>query len=92
VLTGVGTFAAMAVAIQTPGISRLVGSRPIGPVAWAAGLSGAALGTAVGLAGPSLEPRLAGSEAGFSGRLVDHLSELAPDLPMLLELPTGQAS
>jgi cation-transporting P-type ATPase I len=89
VLTGLGTFAAMTTAVQTPGVSRLVGSRPMGPVGWTFGMAGAAIGTAVGLVGPRIEPFLAGSEEGFSGRLIDQLAELAPDMPMLLDLPGG---
>ncbi|MEU7164007.1 cation-translocating P-type ATPase [Streptomyces morookaense] len=47
--TAVGSAAALAALIETPGISRLFGCRPLGPVAWAG------VGAAIGAAG--LAPR-----------------------------------
>ncbi len=41
----VGSLALLAVAVQTPGLSHLLGSRPLGPVGWGLGL-GAACGAA----------------------------------------------
>jgi cation-transporting P-type ATPase I len=85
IATGVGSFLVMGAAIQTPGLSRLVGSRPMGPVGWMTGFWGAAVGTAVGILGPHLEERYAGDDIGPSSALVDRLSELAPRIPGLLD-------
>lgn len=81
IATGLGTATVLATAIQIPGLSQFVGCRPMGPVGWATGITGAAVGTAVGLAGPAVE-RMFGGE-GFSGRVVERLSEAANDLPGL---------
>jgi cation-transporting P-type ATPase I len=85
VLTGVGSFLVLGAAIQTPGVSGLVGSRPMGPIGWSIGLSGAALGTVVGILGPHVEARFAADDAGPSNTIVERLSGLAPSLPGLLE-------
>lgn len=85
IATGVGSFLGMAAMIQTPGISRLVGCRPMGPVAWLQGTAGAALGTAVGVLGPRVEERLTGRRAGWTSEVVTHLADLAPDIPGLFE-------
>lgn len=87
VATGVGSFLVLGAAIQTPGISGLVGSRPMGPVGWATGLWGAAVGTAVGVLGPNLEQRFAAGDddGGPSSRIVERLAELAPTIPGLLD-------
>jgi cation-transporting P-type ATPase I len=86
IATGVGSFLVLGAAIQTPGISALVGSRPMGPVGWATGLWGAAVGTAVGVLGPNLEQHLtADDDEGPSNRLVERLTELAPTFPGLLD-------
>jgi cation-transporting P-type ATPase I len=85
IATGVGSFLLLGAAIQTPGVSRFVGSRPMGPVGWATGLSGAALGTVVGILGPHVEARFATEDAGPSNAIVERLSSLAPSLPGLLE-------
>jgi cation-transporting ATPase I len=49
--TSLGSWAALATIVQTPGLSQLFGCRPIGPVAWtiALGSSAAATGTSVAL-------------------------------------------
>lgn len=83
--TGFGTFALMAGIIQTPGLSGSTGCRPLGPFGWAAGLGGAALGTAVGLLGPSAEERWSATPGGVSGALVDRLTRMAPRIPGLFE-------
>ena len=36
--TSVGSFAALGLIVQTPGLSQLFGCRPLGPVAWTTGL------------------------------------------------------
>ena len=48
-LTGLGSAAALAAVIQTPGLSHLFGCRPLGPLGWATaiGASAAATGAAV---------------------------------------------
>jgi cation-transporting ATPase I len=89
VATGVGSAVGLAATIQTPGVSQFVGCRPMGPVGWATGLFGAAVGTAVGMAGPRLE-RLVGRE-DWSAGVVDRLSELAPTIPGILEPAAGPA-
>jgi len=43
--TSLGSFAALGLLIQTPGISQLFGCRPLGPVAWGIGLTSSALAT-----------------------------------------------
>jgi hypothetical protein len=85
IATGVGSFLLLGAAIQTPVVSGLVGSRPMGPVGWMTGLSGAALGTVVGILGPHVEARFAAEDAGPSHAIVERLSGLAPSLPGLLE-------
>lgn len=86
IATGIGSFLVLGTAIQTPGISMVVGSRPMGPVAWATSFWGAAVGTAVGVIGPHLEQRFAGDDDGSpSSRIVERLAELAPTLPGLLD-------
>jgi cation-transporting P-type ATPase I len=58
-VTAAGSFAVLFVVVQTPGISRFFGCRPLGPLAWAA-----VLGWSVaGAAGAELVPRLVGRPA-----------------------------
>jgi cation-transporting P-type ATPase I len=91
IATGLGSFVLLGAAIQTPGISSLVGSRPMGPVGWMTGFTGAAVGTAVGVLGPYVEQRfLTRDETGPSSRIVERLSDLAPTIPGLLD--AGDAS
>jgi cation-transporting P-type ATPase I len=92
IATGVGSFLLLGVAVQTPGISGLVGSRPMGPVGWMSGLTGAAIGTAVGVLGPHVESRLSRDGEGPSSTIVERLSALAPSLPGLLETPPLEPS
>lgn len=47
VLTAVGSLAAMATLISTPGVSQLLGCTPLGPLGWAQGLGPAAAATLV---------------------------------------------
>ncbi|MGA5822836.1 HAD-IC family P-type ATPase [Kitasatospora sp. NPDC094028] len=51
--TVLGSAAALAVVVQTPGVSRFFGCTPLGPVAWA----GVAASIAVAVAAPPLVPR-----------------------------------
>ncbi|MFM2420633.1 MAG: hypothetical protein RL385_5356, partial [Pseudomonadota bacterium] len=44
-LTSLGSLAALGFIVQTPGLSQLFGCRPLGPIAWATGLSAAASAT-----------------------------------------------
>jgi cation-transporting P-type ATPase I len=90
IATGVGSFVLLGAAIQTPGVSSLVGSRPMGPIGWLTGFTGAAIGTAVGVLGPYVEERFSDDEAGPSSRIVERLSDLAPTIPGLLD--AGDAS
>jgi H+-transporting ATPase len=41
VLTAVGSLAAMAAIVSTPGVSQLLGNTPLGPVGWAQALGSA---------------------------------------------------
>jgi calcium-translocating P-type ATPase len=52
--SGVGSMALMGALIQTPGVSQLLGCRPVGPVGWAIGLGAAGAGTV----GAMVLPRL----------------------------------
>jgi cation-transporting P-type ATPase I len=91
IATGVGSFLVLGAAIQTPGVSSLVGSRPMGPIGWMTGFTGAAIGTAVGVLGPWVEGRFVHDvEDGPSSTIVERLAELAPTLPGLLD--AGDAS
>ncbi|HEX2026388.1 MAG TPA: cation-transporting P-type ATPase [Nitriliruptorales bacterium] len=58
VLAGLGSGAALAAVVQTPGASRLVGCRPVGPVGWWFALAGALAGSVVGTIGPRVEGAL----------------------------------
>ncbi|MCS0600929.1 cation-translocating P-type ATPase [Streptomyces sp. LP11] len=53
-VTSLGSAAALVAVVQTPGVSRLVGCTPLGPVAWA----GVAAAIALALAGQRALPRL----------------------------------
>jgi cation-transporting P-type ATPase I len=46
VATGLGSAAALAAVVQTPGISHFFGCRPLGPLGWAQALTAAGLATA----------------------------------------------
>jgi hypothetical protein len=46
VWTSVGSLAALATIVQTPGLSGIFGCRPIGPVAWSLALASSAAATA----------------------------------------------
>ncbi|MFF4763091.1 HAD-IC family P-type ATPase [Streptomyces sp. NPDC001292] len=53
-VTSLGSALALAALIQTPGVSRILGCTPLGPVAW----SGVAAAIALALAGQRVLPRL----------------------------------
>ncbi|MFI8348600.1 HAD-IC family P-type ATPase [Streptomyces sp. NPDC085596] len=59
--TALGSAAVLVAVIQTPGVSRLVGCTPLGPVAW----TGVALAIALALAGQRALPRLEELVAGL---------------------------
>jgi magnesium-transporting ATPase (P-type) len=44
--TSVGSFAALALIVQTPGVSQLFGCTPLGPLGWTTGLFAAGMATA----------------------------------------------
>jgi cation-transporting P-type ATPase I len=54
---GLGSAAALAAIVQTPGLSQLSGSRPLGPLGWAQALTSAGLATGAAVVLPSLLPR-----------------------------------
>jgi hypothetical protein len=56
---GLGSAAALAVIVQTPGVSRLFGCRPLGPLAWAQALTSAGLATTGSVVLPGLLTRKA---------------------------------
>jgi cation-transporting P-type ATPase I len=57
VATNIGTFAAMAGIISTPGVSQLFGCTPVGPFAWGQAISAAAGATALAATAPNLLAR-----------------------------------
>jgi cation-transporting P-type ATPase I len=58
VLAGAGSALALIALVQTPGLSRMTGCRPLGPVGWGLASSGAVVGTTIGVLGPRVERRL----------------------------------
>jgi cation-transporting P-type ATPase I len=54
---GLGSAAALAAIVQTPGLSQLSGSRPLGPLGWTQALTSAGLATAAAVVLPSLLTR-----------------------------------
>jgi hypothetical protein len=58
VLTSVGSLAVMGGVISTPGLSRLFGCTPVGPVGWSQGLLSAAGATALSAFAPDLLSRI----------------------------------
>jgi hypothetical protein len=54
VVTSLGSAAAMAAIVQTPGISQMFGCRPIGPVGWLTALAASAGATAAAQAFPEI--------------------------------------
>ncbi|HEX5367531.1 MAG TPA: HAD-IC family P-type ATPase [Acidimicrobiales bacterium] len=57
-LAGLGSAAALAAVIQTPGLSRLVDCTPLGPLGWGLALAGTATGVGLSLVLPPLVDRL----------------------------------
>ena len=62
VITGLGSAVLLGVLVGTPGVSRLFGCRPLGPLGWGLGIGTAAAGTAVGALAPALFPALRPTE------------------------------
>ncbi|MCC6213762.1 MAG: HAD-IC family P-type ATPase [Polyangiaceae bacterium] len=58
-LTAVGSAATLALVVQTPGLSRLFGCRPLGPVAWLTAVGASAAATSAAVAAPELVRRVA---------------------------------
>jgi cation-transporting ATPase I len=56
-LTAVGSLAVLFAVVQTPGLSRFFGCRPLGPMSWLAVLGWAAVGTGTAEVGPRLVER-----------------------------------
>ncbi|GAC1503871.1 MAG: hypothetical protein NVS1B14_09520 [Vulcanimicrobiaceae bacterium] len=54
IAAGLGSAAALAAAVQTPGLSHFLGSRPLGPVGWTIALSSAAGATAASVLVPEV--------------------------------------
>ncbi|MGY1792516.1 HAD-IC family P-type ATPase [Geodermatophilus sp. SYSU D00525] len=65
--TAAGSLAALAVVVQTPGLSRFFGCTPLDPLAWLVVLGWAAAGTAGAEVVPALVRRRAGQDATRSG-------------------------
>jgi cation-transporting ATPase I len=51
---GLGSFGALAVIVETPGLSHLFGCRPLGPVGWTTALTSATAATAAAIVVPRL--------------------------------------
>jgi H+-transporting ATPase len=60
VATVFGSLAAMAVLVNTPGVSAIVGCVPVGPVGWAQGLGAATGATVLAGVAPTLAARIPG--------------------------------
>lgn len=58
IAAALGSGAALAGVVQTPGVSQFFGCTPLGPVGWAIGLGGAAAGVGLSLVLPPLVGRL----------------------------------
>ncbi|MFD2091074.1 cation-translocating P-type ATPase [Blastococcus deserti] len=58
VATAAGSLAVLFALVQTPGLSRFFGCRPLDPLSWLVVLAWAAVGTATGELGPRLVQRL----------------------------------
>ena len=66
--TCVASLAALAVVVNTPGVSQFFGCTPLGPVAWTIVFASSAAGTAAAVAAPRFMPALRGPEAGPEAR------------------------
>ena len=60
--TGLGSAAALAAVIQTPGVSQFFGCTPLDPIAWAVVLACSAAATAASAAWAARAPALRGPE------------------------------
>lgn len=76
----VGSFAATVGAIQTPGVSGLLGCTPLGPVGWSLALGSSALATGASV----VLPRALPGAADWIIDLVRNPGDLVPRLPGLL--------
>ncbi|MDQ3932804.1 MAG: cation-transporting P-type ATPase, partial [Actinomycetota bacterium] len=67
-----GSAALLATVVQTPGVSQLVGCRPLGPIGWATGIGAATVATGVAV----LAPRVASATSGVVPRLTERPAAL----------------
>jgi cation-transporting ATPase I len=76
IATGIGSAAALAAVIQTPGVSQFFGCRPLGPVAWTTAVGSAAAATAVSVVAPRLfhpaRPDISGAPPAADAQTVHH--------------------
>lgn len=71
VLTTVGSFAALALVVSTPGLSQLFGCTPVGPVGWGQALLAAAAATLVSVFAPELLVGASTSARRIVGAMAD---------------------
>ena len=83
VLTSVGSFAAFAAMIATPGISQLLGCTPVGPLGWAIGVGSAAAAVVAFATAPRLLP------PPGSATIEATETPAAPDRPAAAAEPAG---
>jgi cation-transporting ATPase I len=80
-LAGLGSAAALAAIVQTPGVSHFFGCTPLGPVAWSTALASSGVATAMATAGQILAGRLE-NDPGDDG-LPPDLEEVRPQPPVI---------
>lgn len=71
-----GSTALLATVVQTPGVSQLLGCRPLGPLGWATGIGAATVATGASV----LVPRLASASSGIVPRLASGVGSLSSSL------------
>ena len=62
--TAAGSLAVLFAVVQTPGLSRFFGCRPLGPLSWLVVLGWAVAGTVTAEVGPALVDRLRPASTG----------------------------
>ena len=91
-VTAAGSFAVLVGVVQTPGVSRFFGCRPLDPLAWAVVLGWSAAGAAGAEVVPWLVRRIPAAEPVDGG---PHAEEPSPDLepfPVDDDQPTSEES